>query len=362
MFADMVGRIPVIDVSPVVAGGRYPAKAAVDEPFTVSATIFREGHDALNADVVLIDPSGTRRPWVRMTKLPDPVDRWAAEVAPDAPGAWSFEIEAWSDPFATWKHNAEIKVAAGIDVELMFTEGVLLLERLRDSLPGKATGRKSQDHKTVDDAISGLQDARRPDDVRYAAAVTPAVDDVLPTIRSRCRHLSLRTPSTSAVAEVLVRRDDVDPAMAAFAARAAQGHIGRAKRLAVDELHAEEPLLAAREQLVQPDQVRVLGVEVHERLAEYARDRRVGAHREAAVRVRGSENGFGEGVVGDVGGHFRTWASCSCRPLGRASRAGVRRRRRSPGAPRQPAQQGTRRPPTTQPRSQASVERQRRPR
>ena len=53
------------------------------------------------------------------------------------------------------------------------------LERLRDSLPGKATGRKSQDHKTVDDAISGLQDARRPDDVRYAAAVTPAVDDVL---------------------------------------------------------------------------------------------------------------------------------------------------------------------------------------
>jgi len=63
----------------------------------------------------------------------------------------------------------------------------------------------------------------------------PAADDVLPTIRSRCRHLSLRTPPTAAVAEVLVRRDGVDPAMAAFAARAAQGHIGRAKRLATDE-------------------------------------------------------------------------------------------------------------------------------
>ncbi len=63
----------------------------------------------------------------------------------------------------------------------------------------------------------------------------PAVEDVLPTIRSRCRHLSLRTPPTEAVAEVLVRRDGVDPAMAAFAARAAQGHIGRARRLAVDE-------------------------------------------------------------------------------------------------------------------------------
>jgi DNA polymerase-3 subunit delta' len=63
----------------------------------------------------------------------------------------------------------------------------------------------------------------------------PAVDDVLPTIRSRCRHLSLRTPPAAAVAEVLTRRDGVDAGMAGFAARAAQGHIGRARRLATDE-------------------------------------------------------------------------------------------------------------------------------
>ncbi len=63
----------------------------------------------------------------------------------------------------------------------------------------------------------------------------PAVDDVIPTVLSRCRHLSLRTPSTAAVTAVLVRRDGIDPAMASFAARAAQGHIGRAKRLATDE-------------------------------------------------------------------------------------------------------------------------------
>lgn len=63
----------------------------------------------------------------------------------------------------------------------------------------------------------------------------PALEDVLPTIRSRCRQVSLRTPTTEAVATVLVRRDAVDPAMASFAARAAQGHIGRAKRLATDE-------------------------------------------------------------------------------------------------------------------------------
>ena len=63
----------------------------------------------------------------------------------------------------------------------------------------------------------------------------PSVEDLLPTIRSRCRLVPLRTPPADAVAEVLVRRDGVDPAMAAFAARAAQSHVGRARRLATDE-------------------------------------------------------------------------------------------------------------------------------
>jgi DNA polymerase-3 subunit delta' len=63
----------------------------------------------------------------------------------------------------------------------------------------------------------------------------PTPEDLLPTIRSRCRLVLLRIPSAEAVAEVLVRRDGVDPAMAAFAARAAQGHVGRARRLALDE-------------------------------------------------------------------------------------------------------------------------------
>ncbi|MFL6137698.1 MAG: DNA polymerase III subunit delta' [Frankiaceae bacterium] len=63
----------------------------------------------------------------------------------------------------------------------------------------------------------------------------PAPDDLPPTIRSRCRLVRLRTPSVDAVARELVARDGVDPAMAAFAARAAQGHVGRARRLATDD-------------------------------------------------------------------------------------------------------------------------------
>ncbi|MFG2139037.1 DNA polymerase III subunit delta' [Streptomyces sp. NPDC048650] len=63
----------------------------------------------------------------------------------------------------------------------------------------------------------------------------PSIEDVLPTIRSRCRHLTLTTPPVEAVADVLVRRDGIEPQAAARAARATQGHIGRARRLATDE-------------------------------------------------------------------------------------------------------------------------------
>ncbi|WP_030677725.1 DNA polymerase III subunit delta' [Streptomyces rimosus] len=63
----------------------------------------------------------------------------------------------------------------------------------------------------------------------------PSIEDVLPTIRSRCRHVTLRTPPVAAVADVLVRRDGIEPEAAAAAARATQGHIDRARRLATDE-------------------------------------------------------------------------------------------------------------------------------
>ncbi|GAA2991164.1 DNA polymerase III subunit delta' [Streptomyces lactacystinicus] len=63
----------------------------------------------------------------------------------------------------------------------------------------------------------------------------PSVQDVLPTIRSRCRLLVLRTPAAEAVADTLVRRDGVDPETARLAALAGQGDIERSRRLAVDE-------------------------------------------------------------------------------------------------------------------------------
>ncbi|WP_256838537.1 DNA polymerase III subunit delta' [Ornithinimicrobium faecis] len=63
----------------------------------------------------------------------------------------------------------------------------------------------------------------------------PSLEDILVTIRSRCRHMRLRTPPVDDVAELLQRRDGVDAAMAHYAARAAQSHVGIARRLALNE-------------------------------------------------------------------------------------------------------------------------------
>ncbi|MBM6547192.1 DNA polymerase III subunit delta' [Janibacter sp. YIM B02568] len=63
----------------------------------------------------------------------------------------------------------------------------------------------------------------------------PAPDDVLVTVRSRSRHVRLRTPAVEDVAVLLIRRDGIDPPMAHYSARAAQSHIGMARRLATDE-------------------------------------------------------------------------------------------------------------------------------
>ena len=166
----MVGRIPVMDVMPVVDLGRQPAKATVGEPFPVSATVFREGHDRLAAEVVLTAPDGTRRPPVRMLKHESEPDRYDAWVTPDLAGAWTFEIHAWSDPVATWEHNAGLKIPAGVDVELMFEEGRVLCEKVLAQVD--AAGPEG---KLLQGAIEAAGDPGRPPAARLAVLQDPAL-------------------------------------------------------------------------------------------------------------------------------------------------------------------------------------------
>lgn len=107
--------------------------SVVDEEFTITATVFREGHDAVNASVVLTDADGIEH--VRPMRCTNPgLMTWECPVRADRAGHWTFRVEGWSDPFATWEHDATIKVAAGVDVELMLEEGARLMERARDAV------------------------------------------------------------------------------------------------------------------------------------------------------------------------------------------------------------------------------------
>ncbi|MFF8317924.1 maltotransferase domain-containing protein [Streptomyces bobili] len=184
-----VGRIPVLDVRPVVLRGRRPAKAVTGETFQVSATVFREGHDAVAANVVLRDPDGRPGPWTPMRELAPGTDRWGADVTPDAPGHWTYTVEGWSDPVSTWRHHARIKIPAGIDTDLVLEEGALLYERAAAGIPeaeeAKATagstareGSAAQRNVLLA-AVDALRDESRPAASRLAAALDPEVDAVL---------------------------------------------------------------------------------------------------------------------------------------------------------------------------------------
>ncbi|MGX1372335.1 starch synthase (maltosyl-transferring) [Streptomyces canus] len=169
----VIGRIPVRDVRPAVDAGRRPAKAVVGESFEVTATVFREGHDAVAANVVLTDPEGRHGPWTPMRELSPGSDRWGAEVTPDVEGRWTYRVEAWSDPVATWRHIARIKVPAGLDTGLILEEGADLHTRAAAGVP------EGPQHEVLLAAAKTLADDSLPVATRLAGALTPDVDAVL---------------------------------------------------------------------------------------------------------------------------------------------------------------------------------------
>ena len=168
----MVGRIAITATSPTVSCGQYPARAVTGEEIAVAANVFREGHDAVAADVVVHAPDGTQQPFLRMVPGQPGTDRWHATVrVPDDPsseGTWRFRVEAWSDPLGTWWHDAPIKVEAGIDVDVMLEEGARLYERAAAGVP-------EADRKVVSDLVDVLRDGDRDPLDRMAAATAPDV-------------------------------------------------------------------------------------------------------------------------------------------------------------------------------------------
>ena len=139
----MAGRIEIDDVAPVVSNGRYPAKAVVGELVPVNAVVWREGHDAVAATLVVRyhgtaypqlaqAPAGVAAPRVEAVPIVEVIggsqrvrprrlpmepgrepDFFHGQFSPDAVGLWTYRVDGWSDPIATWRKNVTAKLNAG---------------------------------------------------------------------------------------------------------------------------------------------------------------------------------------------------------------------------------------------------------
>ncbi len=138
----VTGRIAIDDTAPSIPGGR-PAKAVVGEVFPVRAVVWREGHDAVAATLTVRAPGASRPTRIRMTPEYEP-DVFNATFVPNLPGAWTFRVEGWSDPIATWRHAVEAKLSVGqsaADLDNDLELGARLFERAAQAVP-KATFEK----------------------------------------------------------------------------------------------------------------------------------------------------------------------------------------------------------------------------
>jgi starch synthase (maltosyl-transferring) len=163
------GRIPILNVSPTVEGGRWPAKAFSGELIPFSAQVFREGHDALGVELLLTSPRG-KTDVHRLEPGAPGSDLWHTKLLISETGNYNFEIRAFADDFETWHHNATVKIAVGVDEELMMLEGIAVLN--------KAVAEKDRPKSNVklcSEALSILSDKNLSAKARLAAIEKPEI-------------------------------------------------------------------------------------------------------------------------------------------------------------------------------------------
>lgn len=183
--ATVSGRFPITDVWPTVQSGRRPANAAVGEEITIEATCYREGHDILGVHTLINDPDGVQVARIPMVCEAPGLNRWVCTWRPDRMGDWTFTIEAFHDPLETWKHRAEVKIPAGVDVMLELAEGAALFNRAADHLESEPdpTLHLGESNATaaelLRDSARALLDNRRPAGARLAVALAPDITDYL---------------------------------------------------------------------------------------------------------------------------------------------------------------------------------------
>ena len=154
--------------------------------------------------------------------------------------------------------HADVSVVAteGLSIQVRDTRALVQEAALRPSVgPWRVIIVEDADRLTERAADALLKALEEPTPRTVWMLCAPSLEDVAITLRSRSRHVRLRTPPVEAVAELLVRRDGIEPAMAMYAARAAQSHVGLARRLARDE----GARIRRRDVIAMPGRIRGIG-------------------------------------------------------------------------------------------------------
>nr|WP_259392975.1 alpha-1,4-glucan--maltose-1-phosphate maltosyltransferase [Microbacterium halimionae] len=175
------------------APGRYRPKAFVGEVVPFMVTAFRDGHDLIGVHLRLQAPSGDTS-LHRLEHTAPGLDRWSCDVELREPGVWQFHFESFTDDFATWRHAAALKIAAGVDSELMRETGALLLLRA-----AAESTRPTAERRTLKKAAASLRD----DTVDDAAALDLVGDaQIAAFLRARpLQSLSTLTEQSTIIVE-----------------------------------------------------------------------------------------------------------------------------------------------------------------
>ena len=189
----MVARFGIDDVRPQVSGRTLPAKAVVGEVVPVSALVWREGHDAIAATLVLVSPSGEQfsAPMHQEVYRPDYVH---GIFIPREKGLWRYRVDAWSDVMATWRNAVAKKLAAGQ------TEAELANDIAHGADLFASAIAQTPSPQVLENARTLLLDDTLPLADRIAPCVSQEVRDVL--AEYPLRELVTRGP----VADILVER------------------------------------------------------------------------------------------------------------------------------------------------------------
>jgi alpha-1,4-glucan:maltose-1-phosphate maltosyltransferase-like protein len=172
----VTGRLGIDDVSPSVGEGRYPSKAVVGEVVPIAATVWREGHDAVAAEVVWQKAGAAAVQRIRMAPHATEPDRFVAAVVPDEAGLWTFRVDACSDPWSTWHHAVTVKLGVGQSAEELANDlevGAQLLDQA-SSLSGDGAARD-----LTGEAAAALRDHSLPVARRVEPAFAARVDQIM---------------------------------------------------------------------------------------------------------------------------------------------------------------------------------------